>query len=375
MSLYLTGPQIKLFVEALAKAYKPGGFENLLLGRLDKVLEELSMKDNYIDILYDVVDVANREGWPFQLLDAARASNPNNPQLLSLEASLGFGPIPATNTNNNSLEKIVSDRSGFQNLDGFLRRLGQFQTWVCAIEMPGGGGTGFLVGPDLILTNYHVVESFITGAISSKDARCRFDYKALPGGNKVNIGTVVELAEDWEVHTSRYSAADKVANGDGWTADELDFALVRLKTAVGEEPIGTTSEAGAPNRGWLPLCDSPPSLMANDPLFILQHPQDLDAWPAKLQPQQFAIGTVIGFVGNGLRVRHNTRTLPGSSGSLCLDANLAVVALHHAGEPNNRFDYKGAYNQAIPFTEIIRYFKKHGLVEYLHDCSDDSSNR
>jgi hypothetical protein len=356
--MYLSGSQIKHYVEALSAAFPPPRFTQLLLGRLDKHVYNISMGPDYISILYDVVVAANHEGWALQLLDAARASNPNNPQLLAFEESLGLGVIPVPNKV--SLEKIVNERSSFQNVLEFRTRLGLLESWLCAFEIPKSGGTGLLVGPDLVLTNYHVIEGILNGKVSPANVRCRFDYKALSGGETVNAGTAIRLADNWDVVHAGYSQADIDPDNQAWGADELDFAIVRLNREIGKEPIGDKAESQAPERQWFTLPAQPAALARNDILFILQHPQDLEAVGVKLQPMQLAIGTVLSFTGNGLRMRHDTRTLPGSSGSPVFNADLELAALHHAGEPNNRLDYHGAYNQAIPLGEITRYLKDKG---------------
>lgn len=356
--MYLSGPQIRSYVEALSTAFVPPRFAQLLLGRLDKQVFMISMAQDYTSILYDVVDTANREGWALRLLDAARASNPNNPQLLAFEESLGLGVIPVAEKV--AFEKIVNTRSRFHDVLDFRTRLGLLESWLCAFEIPKSGGTGLLVGPDLVLTNYHVIEGILKGSVSPANVRCRFDYKALPGDVAVNGGTAVELADPWDVVHARYSQADTDPNGQSWGPDELDFAIVRLNREIGKEPIGDKAERDAPARHWLALPAEPAALAQNDILFILQHPQDLEAVGAKLQPMQLATGIVMSFAGNGLRLRHDTRTLPGSSGSPVFNADLELAALHHAGEPNNRLDYRGAYNQAIPLGEITRYLKDNG---------------
>lgn len=366
--MHLTGPQIKAFVEALAKSYTPLRFAQLLLGRLNKVLALITMAPDFTTQLYDVVILANNEGWILQLLDAARASNPNNPFLLEFEESLGRGAVPAAATV--QLEKIVSQQSKFQHVMDFRGQLGLIETWICAFEIPSTGGTGVLVGPNLVLTNYHVIEPVMTGQVSPADVRCRFDYKALPSGSGVNSGTAVKLADSWDVLHSRYSLADTRAGGEQWSAEELDFALVRLAEDVGNQPVGNSPEPQAPTRRWLPLSAAPEALAADDVVVILQHPQDLEvAGGVTLQPMQLAFGTVMGFVGNGLRVRHNSRTLPGSSGSPIFNADLEFVALHHAGEPNNRLDYTGQYNQGIPLGEIVRFIKDRNCQGVLSDST------
>jgi hypothetical protein len=78
---------------------------------------------------------------------------------------------------------------------------------------------------------------------------------------------------------------------------------------------------------------------------------------------QLAIGAVMGYVGNGRRMRHDTRTLPGSSGSPCCNADLQLVGLHHAGDPKDWPGYRGTFNQAIPIPLIIGDLRANATIE------------
>ena len=57
------------------------------------------------------------------------------------------------------------------------------------------------------------------------------------------------------------------------------------------------------------------------------------------------IGSVDKFNAGGTRMRHTANSKKGSSGSPCLNANLQLVALHHAHDPA----YPPQWNQAVPF--------------------------
>ena len=122
---------------------------------------------------------------------------------------------------------------------------------------------------------------------------------------------------------------------------------------VGEEPIGPNDniDPGAPIRGWITLASAPPSMQEHDPLIVVQHP----LLPGKLTqlPVQLAIGRILSLPYNELRVRHNARTLGGSSGSPCLNANLELVALHHAGDAVTEWEPDPRFNQAIPVRRIV----------------------
>jgi hypothetical protein len=366
MVLRLSGTQMQTFVEALSDAFTMPRLRQMLKFRLDKDLDEISLAGDKVSVIFELVDAAQKEGWTTRLLTAARASRPDNPKILAFEASLGLDPVPAADRPR--LEKIVRERSRFGNYASFRERSARLGACVCAVELPNGWGTGFLVGPDLVLTNYHVVIKALTGEVSPKDIRCRFDYLALPNGSTIQAGRVVPLAEAWQLAHRPFSPADLVATGGVWQPQELDYALLRLAEKIaeqplGEKPAGQQVEPGAALRGWITLPSAPPSAAKDDHLVIIQHPVDLSALPAEVRPlpMQIASGEVLGFVGDGIRMRHATRTLPGSSGSPCCNAHLELVALHHAGDPRDWPDYKGEYNQAIPIGLIVADLKARGV--------------
>ena len=360
-TLVLTGQEMHAFVEALSASFSVPRLKQMLRFRLEKDLDEISLAGDKITMIFDVVDAAQKEGWIAQLFAASRASQPGNPKLLAFATVLGLDPV--SSVDRSRLEKIVRERSQFVDFAGFRARSALLEACVCSVESPSGAGTGFLVGPNLVLTNYHVVEQAIRGAISPKDIRCRFDFLALADGRTVETGRTVSLASEWRLADRPYSRADLVTTGGSWGSSELDYALLQLLEAVGQQPLGgRRAEPGASQRGWLTLPVSPVSVEAGDVLIIVQHPQDLEARPAVRQlPMQLAIGEVIGFSGNGIRLRHATTTLPGSSGSPCCTANLDLVALHHAGDPRDWPDFKGTYNQAIPIGLIANDLRSQGI--------------
>jgi hypothetical protein len=353
-TLKLTGPQMQAFVNALCAAFSLDRLKQMLRFRLDKDLDEISLAGDKISLIFGVVDEAQKGGWIASLLAASRASQPGNPELLDFAACLGLDPISPGDRSR--LEKIVRERSQFVDFAQFRERSALLEACVCSVESPSGAGTGFLLGPNLVLTNYHVVEEAIRGAASPQDIHCRFDYLALSDGRTVETGRIVSLAPKWRLADRPYSKADLVTSGGVWDPTELDFALLQLSEPVGEQPLGNlTSEPGARQRGWIKLPLSPVAVEKGDTLIIIQHPLDLEARPAIRQlPMQLAIGEAIEFAGDGIRLRHGATTLPGSSGSPCCTASLDLVALHHAGDPRDWPDYKGEYNQAIPIGLIVK---------------------
>ena len=226
---------------------------------------------------------------------------------------------------------------------------------VCRVELDGNAaGTGFLVGPDSVITNYHVVGAVLKGTTPASAVTCRFDYKVLSNGARQE-GVVVKLhATDWNVDFSPPSAAEKTQIPDvpPPTLEELDYALIRLERRLGEGPSAPKGGEGGPSRGWLVLPSETPVFLPKAPLMIAQHP---DGKPLKL-----AIDTesVIGVNANRTRVRYATNTEAGSSGSPVFDLDWNLVALHHLGDP--AYDHPAAYNQGVPIDKIRTRLTKTG---------------
>lgn len=213
-------------------------------------------------------------------------------------------------------------------------RLGRVLCSVCSIQTGGNFlGTGFLVGPDAVLTNYHVIEhvigpdkSTLTGSVM-----CVFDYlKLSDGALKPGMPFEVLKCLEW----SPYGPSEITANiNDPMpTQNELDYALLQLKQRVGEmEAPGQALK----RRGWLDLWDTPwdsqpppPQaalpLAANSRVIVIQHPLG--------GPQVYAARSFKGANTLYTRMRYDYMTAPGSSGSPCLTEDYRVFALHHLGD-------------------------------------------
>src|SRR5262249_60569625 len=100
---------------------------------------------------------------------------------------------------------------------------------VCRITLNGQAqGPGFLVGPDAVLTNYHVMELVVLKHVGPPGVECQFDYKLLKDSTAPY--TPVKLADDWLIDFSKYTPNEKRGTPDQApppTADELDYALIR----------------------------------------------------------------------------------------------------------------------------------------------------
>jgi hypothetical protein len=270
---------------------------------------------------------------------------------------------------------MIKATNSFLDVDRWRTRLGETEGQVCRIEIQSNEGTiygtGFLVGPDAVITNYHVVEAVIQGEqghATSQGLRAlpgdvilRFDYKRLVDGTTLNPGTTYRLAKDWLIDKSPMSPVDNQPEPKSGVPqlDELDYALLRLGGAPGTAPVGDTPEPDAPLRKWIEVPTQPYYFQPDTALFIVQHPQG--------EPLQLALETnaVIGLNQNHTRVTYRTNTLRGSSGSPCFNSNWELVALHHSGDPNFDPAHKPAYNEGIPSTAILTLLEKRGLGQEL----------
>lgn len=263
-----------------------------------------------------------------------------------------------------ALEVGVNPLSQFRPGDDLARRADERASWTCAISIGDqGSGTGLLVGRDLVLTNYHVIEPLLRAPQLARVASCRFDFVEDPETGAELPGIRVPFAERWEGPSRPYSDLDLTGAETGFEPDKLDFALIRLAEPIGEAPVARGSYQRS-SRGWLPLPSDPPLPRVGSPLFIWQHPavpESLRTQKLVVMPMKCAPGAVLSILDAGLRLRHDVKTLHGSSGAACFDANFDLVALHHAGDPKLDADRLGKWNQAVPLQAIVAYLKRdHG---------------
>jgi hypothetical protein len=245
------------------------------------------------------------------------------------------------------LERRIKERLPAFDFAVWRQKMAEIEMRVCRVEFNGNpAGTGFLVGPDTLLTNYHVLESVLNGSTPALNVSCRFDYKVEPNGSRVEGIAVGLHATDWKLDFSPPSAAEATATPQEPppTPDELDYVLVRLARRVGNEPVDNRMGIAAPRRGWIKVPIVPSVFVAKMPLMIAQHP---DGKPLKL-----AVDTesVLGVNANQTRVRYATNTEAGSSGSPVFDLDWNLVALHHLGDP--AYNHPPTYNQGVPIDKI-----------------------
>ncbi|RDJ10100.1 hypothetical protein B5K05_13270 [Rhizobium phaseoli] len=250
--------------------------------------------------------------------------------------------------------------------------------FVCAIYFEFGGGmkfgTGILVGPDLVLTNYHVIEECEKNREGRhvQTLRCRFDYFRSPDGTV--SGDVIEVAlapHDWLVEFSKFSSFDLTGDETGRSPDDLDYAIIRLARKIGLEPLGDGDDDLADLRGWETFPRNAGLPETNEIIVILHHPIEPRTEPPQL-PLRRSENKVLGVTHDGLRIRHDASTAPGSSGSPCFGRNGVFVAVHH-GAQKVHAGASASWNQSIPVKEIVRHLAQKGHQGILDNRPSESA--
>ncbi|MBD0373683.1 MAG: trypsin-like peptidase domain-containing protein [Pyrinomonadaceae bacterium] len=310
----MTGEQQRRLHEALLAAFPDAGsLRRMVRFGLDENLDAIADTSRLNDTVFELLRWAESRGKVAALIVAARNSNPDNPALRRAAEELQLAP------DSSELESIVIRSVGFTSVEEWRARMSRCELTVCRVETPTGFGTGFLISPDVVMTNHHVVSDAVAGAYPSQDLVLRFDYKTDEGGKTVQAGQEHRLATDWLIGSS--------------PDDELDYALLRVEGKPGEMPVA--GQPGAAVRGW--LTPQAHVFTKGEPLFIIQHPE--------AKPLMVSAGGFLNSKSSPQRIVHSVSTLGGSSGSPCFTSDWKLVALHNAGSANG--------NEATPFSAIL----------------------
>jgi hypothetical protein len=358
----LTGVQRQALREALIDAFTQQTLAIMLSDKLDKRLDLIVQPADFIYMVFELIKAAEMEGWTYKLVLAARESRPDKEDIVAFAQQLGVAPLGLPKQPD--LEAMIVQTNAALDILHWRIRLGQIEGQVCRVEIAGQAvGTGFLLGKEVVITNYHVVEPVIKkkAGLGPADILLRFDYKRLEDGMELSQGKeyrLVTAGDAWLLDQSPYSKIDLKSDPKPGLpgAEELDYALLRVDGSPGDEAMGEKPYSLAPARGWLQAPGQPYGFAPGTPLFIVQHPEGA--------PLKLALDTnaVIGLNGNGTRVRYRTNTDRGSSGSPVFDQNWNLVALHHSGDPKSLLP---TYNEGIPFKLIVDRLGQKGLSKHL----------
>lgn len=185
-------------------------------------------------------------------------------------------------------------------------------------EIPAGSGSGFLVGPGLLLTNNHVLAT--RGA--ARRAKATFDYQE-------NDRFEAMQTKTFEITDDVFFSSDRHA---------LDFTFVSVR------PVNDHGQ-DLSEFGQFTLIEESGKAVKNEPVSIIQHPG------GRLKSIALRDSRILGVKGNF--IYYTTDTEPGSSGAPLLNDQWLPVALHHRSVPHPTNEGKWIANRGIRISRII----------------------
>ena len=229
-----------------------------------------------------------------------------------------------------SMERIIG-KNQLMDVNYFSKGLKVAKTVGRIVQIRGEHiqpiGTGFLVAPNLLMTNNHVIESKYDAEIFMVE----FEYEK---NNKGDVGETTFF----HFNPSAFFI----------TNESLDFTVVAVEPIAQNNP-----EKKLENYGYNKLISSKKLIIKGERVSIIQHPEGLPKMIAFRENKVIEIKDSF--------IHYTTDTQKGSSGSLVLNDQWEVVALHRAGVP--RTDANG--NILSKKGKIIRDESDHELIDWV----------
>jgi hypothetical protein len=292
----LTPSDLLALQKELRQAFTPKEFRALLAARfgLPAELVVSNPADAGLQAL-EVIEAAERAGWTAELIRAAFDARPDSLELGRLYRDAGLAPVVQT-SDGPRVTTVPLER---------LKQSAELEGRVCRIEVGAEPrGTGFLVGPNVILTADYLLRGPDGEAWNPAAIRCRFDYRATP--TSTNPGTLIGLSDsDGIIYSSPYPSG-------------LGYSLLRLNRPLGEEGVSP----GAPPRGWFRLPETDPAISPGRRVLVYFYPASGSL--------KIGAGTTVGPdpADPTHRIGYAVPLEPGASGAPCLSADGRVIALH-----------------------------------------------
>lgn len=200
-----------------------------------------------------------------------------------------------------------------------------------------GHGTGFLVAPDLMMTNNHVLKE----AAIAEHSRAQFRYEIDMSGAEKEI-------ENWSFDPASFFVTSPKT--------ELDFTIVRVKARDGAKPGDT--------HGFVPL-RAGDHMKLNERINVIQHPK------GRRKEVVLYENRITAFLEEEF-VHYEADTLKGSSGAPVFNQQWDLVALHHSGvfrkDENGEYvivdgEYTYEANEGVRLSKIIEHLRSDKLSE------------
>lgn len=185
-----------------------------------------------------------------------------------------------------------------------------------------GYGTGFLVAPNIILTNNHVINSYQVASNSTAEFNYQDDENFMPC-----------TTYNFRLNPQTFFITDV----------KLDFTLVAVNENV-------TNEKHLKDFGFLKMSQKEGTILPEEYVSIIQHPK---GGPKSVTLRENKVSRIKdGFI------HYLTDTEPGSSGSPVFNDQWNLVALHHSGVPDPEKKDEWVANEGILIFEIVNYLAK-----------------
>lgn len=178
----------------------------------------------------------------------------------------------------------------------------------------GWNGTGFLVGPNLLLTNHHVLNSPEVAAASSIE----FDFEWPADNLFMDLATPQPPTVRFKLDPTRLFVTSPAAGG-------LDFTFVWI------------SEDASSQFGAVPMERGSFMIRPGEPTFIIHHPE------GRLKEVSLDDTELLGI--NAACILYAADTRGGSSGACVFNNRGKLIALHHASREGDQL--KAAYPDAL----------------------------
>lgn len=281
-----------------------------------------------------------------EVVVAARKERPRSVDLMKAAESLAVSAAGRVLVNGQSLALEAAVRDVVQRVDVLQLRnsIGLAEQQIGSVQTNDKGfGTAFLIAPDRVMTNWHVAEVINNGTVSPSAVEILFDFKKDAIGTTLPGVRVKLAAADWLIHHRPYALYDTEPPPQADPSlGELDYAIIRLERSFGEEDMATPIFANDTRRGWFDLADHRQPPAAGEPVYLIGHPDG--------DPLTASMGSVVGHVGQGRRVRHDAFSQGGSSGSPLFNGNGELIGLHHGTDPMT--GDRARFNQAVPMSLV-----------------------
>lgn len=256
--------------------------------------------------------------------------------LVRLGATIEVGDAAPTA----GLQSIVDGTAGLGDPLAYIAGIANAMRRTAMIEVGGRPrGTGFLIGPQHLLTNAHVLRAFDDQPPAEQDAVAVFDFYTGTAASHAETGRRVPATY---VAHSPPTEKERQADSSDWDAGPgfLDYCVLSLAEPVGTQPAGPIATIGIaqlPARGYFKPSRLEYDFAKAGSLVVVQHPLGEHQVMSRATPS-FKVNS------SKTRVRYNANTLQGSSGSCVVDGRGRLVALHH-------YALSGA-NQGVPIAAV-----------------------